>query len=128
MVAGDAMQRLKIVGGNRAGTLGSHVFRWDIDNHGIPERFFRLGKAYLESAVAQFGRMMKEPHTSYYDALVGDFLAEHAVELFFKGAILRSNREYGVGPAEATEMSAVSSKSGPEFDLTAAIWAVEMRR
>jgi hypothetical protein len=88
------MQKLDIVGGKRAGTQGSFVFRWDLEGQSIPEQFFGLATAYLESAVAQFGRMLQQPQSSYYDALVGDFLAEHALELFFKGAILSAANDF----------------------------------
>jgi len=116
------VKRLRIVDGELAGTMGSFVFRWDLDGVAMPDRFFRMASAYLDAAIVLFRQMIEQGAGTYERALAANFMAEHAVELFFKGAVLQANRQItGTHDLDQLHGEFRNLYPGRRFEFTAAI-------
>jgi hypothetical protein len=65
------------------------VGSWELSPLPIPSRFFRFARAYLDAAIVLNTRLFDgSDDQTYPRACVPLYLAQHAIELFLKGAIL----------------------------------------
>lgn len=65
------------------------VGSWELSQLPIPIRFFRFAHAYVDAAIVLNTRLLDgSDDQNYLRGCVPLFLAQHAVELFLKGAIL----------------------------------------
>ena len=71
--------------------IKDHIFSWDLEPLSRSERFLHLSEAYLESSLHLFEALENGSlRRTFSHALVADFLFEHSVELFLKGAVFRA--------------------------------------
>ena len=74
----------------------SCVFSWDLEDLGIPQKYFHLAKAYLDSSITLFGAMIADSQpTTFSHAQAAALLFEQGLELFLKGALWQAGRNPG---------------------------------
>jgi HEPN domain-containing protein len=74
----------------------SDVFSWDLEDLGIPQKYFHMAKAYLDSSKTLFCAMIADSQPATFShAQAATLLFEHGLELFLKGTLWQAGRNPG---------------------------------